>query len=620
MTNVAKDIQEAASWMGRERPTWRPRASLTWSLCLPCVFVKRAQGAAALQDLRKAFLEASAAGVSAMKRGAERAARLIPDPEDEAWLCRQRQRVLQVREEGDLALRRRPDAKHWKSHRPQRLAEALWPEGWGAPNQRTLALGRLRLTHLLGAGGGWAKDRKPDSEALARRGAAWQPRAWEKQRAAVGGQKCRREDLVRPKPCRTKFQRTAVGVERRGAGKVAGWPQPPPGHPEKHKGKGGSSRKTHGGCCPADPRASRGLAAGKLGTAAGGAALLGEREEDVPWPGGRRQLGRTACLVPGLESNCPGQCPQGQVDSLAQLWPAGRTCVGGASALASLCQRSGKSRWQRELELAFEELFDMNRKLKRHLSQHLGSRPGLAASPPGERGPSEAHRWREQLAADAEVLMGPAGEAAGEAEVGARHPSPRALLQKALSKLESHASRRTVRPTLEGAQTPSRPEAGTPLGEESLPWGCTASRLGLPRLDAHPLQRDPQGQADRAGPVASRQKPKTEQRRPARLESLELPEPHLDAHGQTERGDESGPRTRAWPAPGQAASSPDQEPEGACERSPASPPATGSTNDDDSGHSQMIRDRQQQILEQNKLHKQFLEEARKRLREFQSMC
>lgn len=53
---------------------------------------------------------------------------------------------------------------------------------------------------------------------------------------------------------------------------------------------------------------------------------------------------------------------------------------------------------------------------------------------------------------------------------------------------------------------------------------------------------------------------------------------------------------------------PDQEKKGGYDRSPTSPSAS-IVNDD--RHSQMIRDLQQQILEQNKLHKQFLEEARK---------
>ena len=590
-------------------------AGLTWNgrgICgslAPCALGPR---------LPPASLEASSARVSGMKRHAERAARLTPDPEGEVWLCRQSQKLLPVREEGDPAVRRRPGLKQWRSQRPQRLSKELWAEGWGAPNQCVLGLGRLYLAHLLGVGGGRAKEREPGSEGLARRGAAWQPWAWEKQRVAGRGEKCRREDLVRPQPCRTKSRRTVVGMERKSSGKVTGWPHPPRGRPEKHKGTGGSSRKTRGGCCPADPRASRGLAVGKLWTAVGAPTVLGEREEGVP-RAGRRQPERTACLVPGPKSNGPGQCPQGQVDNLAQLWPVSSTPGGGASPQAPLCQRSGKSRWQRELESAFEELFNMNRQLKRHLSLHLASGLGPEVSPREERGSSGVHghrgeMWREMpAAADAEVKMGPAGEAAS-------HPSPRTNLQKALSKLENQASQRVVRPTFEGLRTLSSPGAGTPVGEDSLPWGHTASRHGLPRLDTHPLQQDPQGQADLAGPVAPRQKQKTEQRRPAWLELLEPPEMCLEAHGQTECRDERRAETRGQPAPSQAASSPDQEKEGARGCSPASPPATSSTDDDDSRHSQMIRDRQQQILEQNKLHKQFLEEARKRLREFQSVC
>ncbi|KAF6092913.1 CEP295 N-terminal like [Phyllostomus discolor] len=548
-----------------------------------------------------------------MKRRAERAARPAPDPEDEAWLCRQRQRLLRVGEDGGLALRGRPDLRPCRGQRAPRLSEALWAEGWGAPGQRAPGLVRLHLAHLLGMGGGWAEGRKPNVEGLAHRGAAW-----ERQRAAGRGEQCRREDPVRLKPCPSKFRRTPVGVERKGAGKVTGWPHPPPGHPEKHKGTGGSSRKTHGGCCPAGPRVSRGLAAGKLWTAAaGGTTLLGEREEDPPQPW-RRQLGRTACLAPSLKSNSLGQCPQAQVDSVAPVWPVSHTHGGRASPLASLGQHSGKSRWQRELESAFQELFDMNRKLKRHLSLHLASGLGLEASPCEEQGSSEGHRrpggtWREKPVADGELET-------GLAEAGASQASLRTSLQKALSRLEGHAWWRTVRPAVEGSKPPSSPGAGTPVGEGSLPWGHTVSRLGLPRLDTHPLQRDPRGQADRDGPVASRQKQKTEQRRPAWLELLEPLEACLEARGQTEGGDQSRAERRPRPAPSQAASSPDQEKEGFPERGPASPPATSSTNDDDSGHSQMIRDREQQILEQNKLHKQFLEEARKRLREFQSEC
>lgn len=64
-------------------------------------------------------------------------------------------------------------------------------------------------------------------------------------------------------------------------------------------------------------------------------------------------------------------------------------------------------------------------------------------------------------------------------------------------------------------------------------------------------------------------------------------------------------------------SSRDPDEEGPYESNATSPWPSSFADDD--GHSQMIRDLQQQIEEQNKLHKQFLEDSRKRLQEFQRM-
>jgi hypothetical protein len=47
---------------------------------------------------------------------------------------------------------------------------------------------------------------------------------------------------------------------------------------------------------------------------------------------------------------------------------------------------------------------------------------------------------------------------------------------------------------------------------------------------------------------------------------------------------------------------------------------SGSSLLNEERHKQMIHDLQQQISEQNKLHKQFLEKARKRLEDFQKTC
>lgn len=87
-----------------------------------------------------------------MKRNADRAARLSPSPDHEAPLLRQKQRLLQVREKGALALQRRPDLQPWKSQQPQCQAEEL-KAGWQeAPPQQVRGLERPYLAHLLGVG------------------------------------------------------------------------------------------------------------------------------------------------------------------------------------------------------------------------------------------------------------------------------------------------------------------------------------------------------------------------------------------------------------------------------------------------------------------------------------
>lgn len=562
-----------------------------------------------------------------MKRN-ERASRLCPGPDDETLLLRQKHRLLQVRGKGDLPVQSRPDPRQWDNAQLQLLAEDLWAEWREAPRQQAQGLGRLYLTHLLGAGGGRAQEQEPGSEGPAWRAAAWPPRAGGKQRAAGREEKSRREEPVRLQSWCAKPQRAAAGPEKKGFAKAVGLPHPPSSPPEKSKGKRAPSRKTGGGRRPADPRASRSPDVGKLcapeRSAAGEIALTEGSGEDVG-SGGRRQLGRrTARLVQGLKNNCLGPSPGGQADDLQQLRPADSICTTDAAPQESPCQRGDKSQWKRELEFAFEELFNTNRKLKSHLSLHLEPRPAAGPNPGEEQGFSEGpeHRgtaWREKVvaAADADMEVLPSGEAAGPAAVDALQTSPEASLQKLLSRLGNQKYPRVVGSTLRDVSRLASPEAGTCVDEHLDPCG-TDSRLEAPGLDALSRLLRPQEQADRAGSMASRQKQKTEteQRRRTQLELLALtgrPDVGSEARRQPGPGEERAEPARARWAPSEASCS-DQEEEGR-ELSPTPPAAAGISDDD--GHSQMIRNLQQQILEQNRLHKQFLEEARKRLQEFQ---
>lgn len=565
-----------------------------------------------------------------MKRN-ERASRLCPSPDDEALLLRQKHRLLQVRGKGDLPVQSRADPRQWDSPQLQLLAEDLWAEWREAPRQQAQGLGRLYLTHLLGAGGGRAQEQEPGSEGPAWRAAAWPPRAGGKQRAAGREDKSRKEEPVRLQSLCAKPQRGAAGPEKKGFGRAVGLPHPPSSPPEKGKGKRGPSRKTSGGRRPADPRASRSLDAGKPCAperpAAGEVTLAEGSGEDVG-RGGRRQLGRrTARLVQGLKNSGPGPSPRGQADDLEQLRPAGWIRPTEAAPQESPCARDDRSQWKRELEFAFEELFNTNRKLKSHLSLHLEPRPATGPNPSEEQGFSDGqeHRgsaWREKAVAatDADMEVLPSGEAAALVAVDALQTSPETSLQRLLSRLENQKYPRVVKSTFRDGSRLASPEAGTCVDRHLDPCG-TDSRLEAPGLDTLSRLLRPPEQADRAGSMASRQKqkPEAEQRRLTQLELLaptRRPETSPEARGQPAPGEERAEQARARWAHSEASCS-DLEAEGGCELSPT-PPTAASVSDDD-GHSQMIRNLQQQILEQNRLHKQFLEEARKRLQEFQKI-
>lgn len=582
--------------------------------------------------------EAMSARVSNRKRNAGRAVPWIPGPDDAALLLRQTHTLLQVREKGDLPLQRREDLKQWKSHPLQRVAKESRVEWQEAPNQQVRGLGRLRFAHLLNMGGGWAKEPNPDSKGSAWRGAAWPPRACRKPTAACREEKSYQRDPVRLQPWDTKSQKRALGAEKKGAGKAAGPPYLPPSLPEKNKRKQGPSRKTSSGRHATEPQVRGGLDVGKLWTAAGETVIPEEREKDVTQDRRRQQDRSTVCLVQGLKNNFLDQSPKGQEDDLEQLWPVGSTRGREPVPQASPCQRSDKSRWQRELEFAFEELFNTNRKLKRHLSLYLESRPGMHQNPSEEQGLSEMHRqraesWREKTVVDAETAVVPAGEAMSPAEGGAHRTSPITNLQKLLSKPENQKCRRAVKARFKNESPLSSSEAGTFISEEPLVSNSTESGQEVPGLDTLSLPLHPQEQADRAGSMASRQKQKMEMEQ-RRLTQLELPEQtqqpatslSSEACYQPELGEERRGQTRARLAHLTASSSRDQDEDGGCELSPTPPRATSITDDDDNydldedGHSHMIHDLQQHILEQNMLHKQFLEEARKRLQEFQTLC
>ncbi|XP_006108226.1 CEP295 N-terminal-like protein [Myotis lucifugus] len=222
--------------------------------------------------------------------------------------------------------------------------------------------------------------------------------------------------------------------------------------------------------------------------------------------------------------------------------------------------------------------------------------------------------------------------APGPAQEDACPAAPSANVKEILCQLKDRQYRKLVEPLLsdEGYLAP-HPEEESPL------WCGLRPRHEPPRPDMLLSQLRPPAQVGRARSEPAWPKQSREQRwRPKLVEVHELPQLSWEALGrppmepgemtETETEPETGPQMSARPARVTARvtgpPSPDLEEARGCERSTAAPPAASSEEEDDndSTPSQMIRDLEEQILEQNKSHKQFLEQARRRLQEFQSMC
>lgn len=307
-----------------------------------------------------------------MRRNTGRTAQPCSGPNHEAPLLRRKHRLLQARERGDLALQRRQDLQQ-----PRRPAEG--PKS-GSPSPRARGPERPCLAHLFGVAGGQAREHPPDLEGPAQRGPARLQGAGEKHRA----ERSHPEEPVRPRPQRTK--RKAVGTEKQGATKATGLTRRPRCAPEKNKGERVPSTETSGGRRPADPQVSRGVNTEELLAAVEGPERLEGREREGVWDG-RRQPGKEArSPVQGLENNCLDQGLQGKAKDLEQLWPLGSPLRRGAASPVSLRWHGDRSGWQRELEFAFEGLFDTNRKLKERLILNLAPRPGADHNPGGEHG------------------------------------------------------------------------------------------------------------------------------------------------------------------------------------------------------------------------------------------
>lgn len=548
-----------------------------------------------------------------MQRDTERAAQLSPSSEDEALVLRQKLSLMQAREEDGVTL------KQWKARQLQRLAEELKAEWQEARLQQVKQAERLYLAQLLDKAAERAGGNDPSVDEQNQRGTAKHTRARERNRAAFREEKGRREEHPRQHP---KSRKKAPCSERRSA-KARG-----PASGEKGKGRRVSSSKSHGGY--QGPRVTRRVDVVKLNPFFDSTHECMEEVQKEFLREGRRPLARGARPAHNLRD----QSLQGKTTAPEQPSPLSLTFKQGAAAQGPPNKYSNKNQWHKEIESTFEELFNTNRKLKRHLNLHLEQRLKADQNPEEQQGYSENRSenfstLREESTEELET----AEESGSPTEVETPEMWSKANLKQMLSDTEYPRYQQMAKYPLK-SESLVPVKAGTSREQDDLFSLSPESGHESPKspvVEDESLKPYLQKQADSvASWMALRQKQKAEleqRRQKTLLELTEHPNMSLEIHYKAELEEERRERRRMRLALLKSYSTGIQAPAPAPVPVPVSVSVSAPAPDrnitldngllDEDKQNQMIRDLQQQILEQNRLHQEFLEKARKRLQEFQ---
>ncbi|XP_021067987.1 protein DDC8 homolog [Mus pahari] len=529
-----------------------------------------------------------------MQRDTEQAAQLSPSSEDEALVLRQKPSEMPADEEDSTALHQ------WKARQLQRLAEELKAEWQEARLQQVRQAERLYLAHLLDETAERSAGNDSSVDERNQRGTAKHTRAKERNRAAFREERGRREEHPRQHP---KSRKKAPCSERRSSAKARG-----PASGERGKGRRVSSSKSHGGY--QGPRVTRRVGVEKLNPFFDGETDCMEEVQKEFLREGRRPSAKGT-------HNLRDQSLQGKTAALTQPLLLGPTCKQEAAAQGPP-SKYNKNLWHKEIESTFEELFNTNRKLKKHLSLHLEQRLKAEQSPDEQQSCSETRSGnfgtlREETTEEVETA-----EASGSPTEVETPEMYKANLKQILSDTEYPRYQQIAKYPLK-SESLVPVKAGTSREQDDLFSLSPESGQEPPKSPAvedESLKPYLQKQADSvASWMALRQKQKAEleqRRQKTLLELTEHPNMSLEIHYKAELEEERRERRRMRLALLKSNSTGIR----------ALPPDRNNLSLDnglldEDKQNQMIRDLQQQILEQNKLHQEFLEKARKRLQEFQ---
>uniref|UniRef100_A0A2K5IEH6 Uncharacterized protein n=2 Tax=Colobus angolensis palliatus TaxID=336983 RepID=A0A2K5IEH6_COLAP len=610
-----------------------------------------------------------------MKRKVVNARKLRLSPNEEAFILkedyerRRKLRLLQVREqERDIALQIREDIKQRRNQQFTRLAEELRAEWEESQTQKIQNLEKLYLASLrsMGEGHRQAKENEPDLDALAQQAAERKRKADLRHKEALKVQKNKKEILMKQKTWHIKARKEALLVEKERSAKITSLPPPPPALFENIEVKRISAVKTNSSTY----HHLHTFVSREIDTKQPDAHLAAEEEakrlEELQKQAAQERMERfEKAHVRGFQAMKKIHLAQNQeklMKELKQLQQEDlarrrQTVAQMPPQLVELPYKRSemKEDWQRELEFAFEDIYNADRKVKGNLILHLEPEPLPTVTDQIQDEELNLSMEQENLGAaedlpvtEAEVIC--SSETDVPLVMKTQQIPSKVLFKKLLNKIRSQKSLWTIKsmsedesemittvseieskaPTVESGTIASEErtlssgqeqvvesdtltiESG-PLASEDKPLSCGTNSgkeqeinetLPITTVAQSSVLLHPQEEAARIR-MSARQKQimEIEEQKQKQLELLEqIEQQKLRLETDCFRAQlEEEKRKKTQPTGVGIA------------------PASCAVISDEDSHRQMIRNYQHQLLQQNRLHRQSVETARKRLLEYQTM-
>nr|KAF6342646.1 centrosomal protein 295 [Pipistrellus kuhlii] len=611
-----------------------------------------------------------------MKRKVVNAGKMRLSPNEEAFILkedyerRRKLRLLQVREqERDIALQRREDIKQRRYQQFNNLAEVLRAEWEESQTQKINNLEKLYLASLrsMGEGHQQAKENEPDLNALAQRAAERKRKAELRHKEALKIQKNQKEMSIKRKTWHIKARKEALLAEKERSAKITSLPPPPPSLFENIEVKRTSNVKTNSSTY----HHLYAFVNRETDTEQPDPHLAAEEEakrlEEVQKQAEKERMEQTEkAHVRGFQAMKKIHLAQNQEKLMKELKELQQedlarrrqTVAQMPPQLVALPYKRSemKEDWQRELEFAFEDMYNADKKVKGNLILHLEPEPLPTVTDQIQDEELDLSMGHENLdETEKPTVTEPETISPGEADVPLAmktQPLPsKIIFKKLLSKIRNQKSLWTIKsmsedesemtttvgeteskaPTFESETTTI--EEGTlssrqeqvesdmltidsgPLTSEDQPISCDADPKKEQEINeiqpitavAHSsVLLHPQEEAIRIR-MAARQKQimEIEEQKQKQLELLEqIEQQRLRLETDCFRAQlEEEKRKKTHETETEVGTS----------------QASCTISTDEESHRQMIRNYQHQLLQQKRLHRQSVETARKQLLQYQTM-